>query len=204
MLNLKNKFKEVVGSDYVAPGGAPAAVPAPKKKEAAPAPEATKKTTKKEEPAPQKTSAVPQVAQQSKEEVLDLSGRILYTGSNCDADDILRCVLVGELCKKPLKVVQQAPTSVAVRIPFYPAVVVASTSSSGQNKQGTVIFGAAAVCRFLAMDCTAVAVSGADAATQDMYLDIMETTNWAGDASTGKKMTCCDTLCYIFVVAQGR
>lgn len=185
LLNLKNKYKEVVGSDYAAPGGAPVAAPAPKKKEApGAAPADPKKAAKKEEQAAVKPAA-PQ-AVQAKEEVADLSGRTLYTGSTCDADDVLRCVAVGELCGKPLKIIQQAPASVAVRIPFYPAIVVASTSSSGQNKQGTVIFGAVAVCRYLALDCAEVSASGADLLVQESLLDLVESMQWGADAAAGK------------------
>jgi len=197
LLNLKNKYKEVVGSDYVPPGGV-APPPIIKKKEAAaPAPAAGKKNAKKEEEV--QKAVAPQV---QKEEPLDLSGLTLFTGSSCGADDVLRCVCVAELCKKTLKIVQQAPSSVAVRIPYYPAIVVASPSSSGQNKHGTVIFGALAVCKYLALDCAAVAVSDADSSTQERFLDLVESVQW-GVASTGKHYLQCSFVLISVVCSAG-
>ena len=127
----------LTGKDYVS--AAPA--PSPKKKEIVAAPAAKQGKSKGEA----KTAVV--------DDKIDLSTLTLFCGS-ANADDVQRCVLASEVCNKAMQVAQTAPSAVAPRIPFYPALVVPSiASSSGAScKMGTVIFGATAVCRYLALD----------------------------------------------------
>jgi len=161
LLALKLKYKELTGSDYVAAGAVAAPAPAPKKKEAAPAVVVSKeKAVKKEE----KATKVDVVA--APVELLDLNDLVVYTGPSGFSNDVLKIALVAQLFKKNLKVKETAPASVAKRVPFYPAMVVPSSqSSSGHTcKHGTVLFGAAAVCRYLADS----AVSSVEASYLDM------------------------------------
>lgn len=165
LLTLKTKYKEVTGSEYVAPGAA--AAPAPKKKEAvaAPAPKESAAPSKKSQK--KETTAEAVAATTKAVEQLDLNDLVLYSGSAGSSSDVLKCTLVAELFKKDLKVKEAAPTSVAARIPQYPAIVVpSSVSSSGHAcKHGTVIFGASAVSRYLAGTHSA---SAAEVACLDM------------------------------------
>ena len=119
LLSLKGKYKEVAGSDYVAPvSSAPAAVPAAKKtKEPTSAPETKKESAEPSKKAQikedKKTASAESVVNTSApavvEEPLDLTSLVLYTGTTSSADDILRCFLVAEANNKDLKSKQQAP-----------------------------------------------------------------------------------------------
>jgi hypothetical protein len=160
LLSLKQKFKDVTGKEYALPAPAPQP-PAKKKEPAVPPQPKEKKASTKAEPAPP-TAPV--------DEKIDLSNLVLYTGS-ANPEQTLSCLLAAEVAKKPLAVAQQAPQAVASRIPYYPALVVPSiASSSGHTcKAGTVIFGTAAVCRYLALD------SGLPTNEfEDGYLDLLE------------------------------
>lgn len=161
LLALKLKYKELTGSDYVAAGAVAAPAPTPKKKEATPVvPVSKEKAVKKEENAAKVDVVAAPV------ESLDLNELVVYTGPSGFSNDALKIALVAQLYKKDLKVKETAPASVAKRIPFYPAMVVPSSqSSSGHTcKHGTVLFGAAAVCRYLADS----AVSSLEASYLDM------------------------------------
>jgi hypothetical protein len=151
LLLLKTKYKELTGSEYVAPGATPA--PAPKKKDAVTSPPAAvlpAKKTKKEESSKDTVADVAAATQGVQQ--LDLNDLVLYSGPSSISNDVLKCTLVSELFKKDLKVKEVAPAAIAGRIPQYPAIVVPnSTSSSGHTcKHGTVIFGVNSVIRYLA------------------------------------------------------
>lgn len=183
MLVLKQQYKSLTGKDFVA-ANAPAP-PAPKKKEATPAaaPAESKKAPAKDaKQAPAKVAAL-------SEEKLDLSSLTLFCGSGSD-EDLLRCVLVAQALGKELKLARTAPASVAGRTPYYPALAVPSiASSSGHTcKLGTVVFGATAVCRYLALDCAAPE-GGLPAALEEAYLDLLDDCFSKG-SSGGKWLLC--------------
>jgi hypothetical protein len=168
LLALKQQYKQLTGKDFVA-AGVPAPV-APKKKDtpapAAPA-EGKKAPVKDTKQALAKAAAVV-------EEKLDFTSLVLFCG-NASEEDLLRCVLVAQALKKELKVARTAPASVAERTPYYPALVVPSIASSSgyASKLGTVIFGSAAVCQYLALDCAA-AEGALPAALEEAYMDLLE------------------------------
>ena len=165
LLALKKTFKDVTGKDYVPPAGV--APPAPAKKEAVKAPQPKEKATNKTA-APASAKPSQKGTDGPKEEVIDLSNLCLFCG-NSSEEDVLRCLVVAELAKKAINVSTTAPASVAARIPFYPALVVPSiASSSGYAcKAGTVIFGVAAVIKYLSLDCPS-------SASSERYFDLLD------------------------------
>jgi hypothetical protein len=168
LLVLKQQYKSLTGKDFVA-ANTPAP-PAPKKKDAPPA-----AVTAESKKAPAKDAKQgPTKAAAPAEEKLDLSSLTLFCGNGSD-EDLLRCVLVAQALGKELKVARIAPASVAGRTPYYPALAAPSiASSSGHTCQlGTVIFGATAVCRYLALDCAATEGS-LPAALEEAYLDLLD------------------------------
>lgn len=162
LLALKQKYKDLTGKDFVAAGGAAPATAPPKKKEAnAPKPA--------DKPAPKNAEAQ---ASASVTEKIDLANLTIYLG-NADKEEVLSCLLVAQLVGKNVVAAHQAPAAVANRVPFYPAIVVPSiTSSSGHAcGLGTVIFGVASVCAYLGVD--RAASDPAAAAIEDSCLQLL-------------------------------
>lgn len=186
LLALKQQYKQLTGKDFVA-AGVPAP-PAPKKKEA-PSASAAPVAVDKKGPAKEAKSAAPKASTVVAEDALDLTTLTLFCGDGAD-EDLLRCVLVAQALKKDMKVARTAPASVAGRIPYYPALAVPSiASSSGHTcKLGTVIFGASAVCRYLALDSAGSEGSAFDEACLDLLDDTFSAQT---KGSNGKTAICC-------------